>query len=82
MRNIQRERERESKSKSIYSDFFHDTISELGNIRLMFSSFNPFVPSPPKQQKTPNSFSVVTESFVTIVIHLHFDNSHSLPRYG
>ena len=36
---------RKRKSKSIYDDFFHDTISELENIRLMFSSFNPFVPS-------------------------------------
>ena len=41
---------RVSKSKSIYDDFFHDTISELEKIRLMFSSFNPFVPSLPKQQ--------------------------------
>ena len=47
-------------SKSIYDDIFHDTISELENIRLMFSSFNPFVPSLPKQQTTANSFSVVT----------------------
>ena len=38
---------RESKSKSIYDDFFHDTISELENIRLMFSSFNLFIPSLP-----------------------------------
>ena len=55
---------RESKSKSVYDDFFfsffHDTISELENIRLMFSSFNPFVPSLSKQQTTANSFNVVT----------------------
>ena len=51
---------RESKSKSIYVDFLHDTISELDNIRQMFSSFNPFVPSLPKQQTAANSFSVVT----------------------
>ena len=43
-----------------HDDFFHDTISELENIRLMFSSFNPFVPSLPKQQTTASSFSVVT----------------------
>ena len=34
---------RESKSKSIYDDFIHGTISELENISLVFSSFNPFV---------------------------------------
>ena len=51
---------RESKSNSIYDDFFHDILSELENIRLMFSSFNPFVPSLSKQQTTANSFSVVT----------------------
>ena len=51
---------RESKSKSIFDDFFHGAISELENIRLMFSSFNPFVPSLPKQQTTANSFSEVT----------------------
>ena len=50
---------RESKSKSIYDDFFHDTISELENIRLMSSSFNPFVPSLTKEKTTANSFSVV-----------------------
>ena len=60
---------RESKSKFIYDDFFHDTISELENIRQMFSSFNPFVPSPPKQQTTANSFSVVSWSFVTKLNH-------------
>ena len=46
---------RESKSKSIYDNFFYDTISEL-----LVSSFNPFVPSLPKQQTTADSFSVVT----------------------
>ena len=51
---------RESKSKSIYDDFFRDTISELEKIRLMFSSFNPFVPSVSKQQTTAHRFSVVT----------------------
>ena len=51
---------RETKSKSIFKVFFDDTISELENIRLTFSSFNPFVPSLPKQQTTANSFSVVT----------------------
>ena len=55
---------REGKSKSIYDDFFHDTISELKNIRLIFLSFNLFVPSLPKQQTTANSFSVVSWSFV------------------
>ena len=35
----------------------------------MFSSFNPFVSSLPKQQKTANSFSVVTLSFVTKLNH-------------
>ena len=57
------------KSKSIYNDFFHDTISELKNIRLMFSSFNPFVSLLPKQQTTSNSFSVVTVFFVTKLNH-------------
>ena len=53
---------RDTKSKSIYEgfNFFHDTISVLENIKLMFSRFNPFVPSIPKQQTTANSFSVVT----------------------
>ena len=51
---------RESKLKSIYDDFFHETISILEKIRLVFSSFNPFVPSLPKQQTTADSFSVVT----------------------
>ena len=46
---------RESKSKITYDDFFHDPISELEKIRLMLSSFNPFVPSLPKQQTTANS---------------------------
>ena len=55
---------RESESKSICDDFFHDTISDLKNIRLMFSSLNPFVPSLSKQQTTANSFSVVAQSFV------------------
>ena len=50
---------RESKPKSVYDVFFHGTISELENIKLMFSSFNPFVLSLPKQRKTANSFSVV-----------------------
>ena len=49
------------KSKFLYDDFLHDLISELEKIRLMFSSFNPFVPSLPKQQTTANSFSVVTK---------------------
>ena len=63
---------RESKSKSSYDGFFRDTISELENIRLMFSSFNPLVtllPSLPKQQTTANSFSVVTQPFVTNLNH-------------
>ena len=60
---------RKSKSKSIYDDFVHDTISELENIRLIFSSFNPLVPSLPKQQTTANSFSVVTLSFLTKLNH-------------
>ena len=34
---------RESISKSIYDDFFHNIISELEDITLMFSSFHPFV---------------------------------------
>ena len=50
---------RESKSKSIFDDVFHDTISELENIELMLSNFNAFVPSLTKQQTTANSFSVV-----------------------
>ena len=50
---------RDSKSKFIYDDFVHDTISELENITLMFSSFNPFVFALPKQQTTANSFSVL-----------------------
>ena len=63
---------RESTSKSIYDDFFHDTISDLEKIRLIFSSINPFVPSlVPKQQAKANSFSVVThaQSFVTKLNH-------------
>ena len=52
---------RESKSKSIYDDFFRDTlILEVENTMRIFSSFNPFVPPLPKQQTTANSFSVVT----------------------
>ena len=51
---------RERKSKSVYDGFFHDIIPELENIRLMFSRFNPFVSSLPKQQTTANSFRVVT----------------------
>ena len=54
---------RKSQSKSIYDDFFHNAISQLENIRLMFSTFNLFVPLLPKQQTTENSFSVVTETF-------------------
>ena len=60
---------KESKSKSIYDDFCHDIILELENIRPMFSSFNPFVPSLPKQQTTANSFGVVTLPFVIKINH-------------
>ena len=62
---------RESKSKSIYDDFFRDTISELENIRLMFSSFNPFVPSLSKQQATANSFSAYG-SFYCILFGFYY----------
>ena len=48
---------RESKSKFIYDDCFSTTqFQNLKKTRLMFSSFNPFVPSLPKQ----NSLSVAT----------------------
>ena len=51
---------RESKSKSFYDDFFYDTISELKNIRLTFSSFNLYPLDQKPEQTTANSFSVVT----------------------
>ena len=63
----------ESKSKSFYDDFFHETISEIENIRLLFSSFNPFVPSLPKQQTTAKSFSI-DHSLVTKLNHYLWAN--------
>ena len=50
--------------KSMYDDVFHDTIFELENIRLMFSSFNPLVPFLSKQHMTANSFIEEALSFV------------------
>ena len=52
---------RESKSKSIYDDFFHDTISELENIRLMLSSFNPLYPhcQSNRQQQTVSGSNII-----------------------
>ena len=47
----------EHENQSLFNDDFFspDTLSELEDIRLMFSSFNPFLPSLPKQRTTASS---------------------------